>query len=56
MSLGAAAAAISLGAVLHYGFGEELGTGLNHTLLAAAVALLGYRYFSDRKWKLAERA
>ena len=40
MSLGAAAAAISLGAVLHYGFGEEMGTGLNHTLLAAAVALL----------------
>jgi len=40
MSLGAAAAAISLGAVLHYGFGEEPGTGLNHTLLAAAVALL----------------
>lgn len=40
MSLGAAAAAISLGAVLHYGFGEESGTGLKHTLLAAAVALL----------------
>lgn len=40
MSLGAAAATISLGAVLHYGFGEETGTGLNHTLLAAAVALL----------------
>jgi putative nucleotidyltransferase with HDIG domain len=40
MSLGTAAAAISLGAVLHYGFGEETGTGLNHTLLAAAVALL----------------
>src|SRR6266404_169139 len=40
MSLGAAAAAISLGAVLHYGFGEETGTGLNHTLLAVAVALL----------------
>ena len=40
MSLGAAAAAISLGAVLRYGFGQEPGTGLNHTLLAAAVALL----------------
>jgi len=40
MSLGAAAATISLGAVLHYGFGEETGTGLNHSLLAAAVALL----------------
>jgi putative nucleotidyltransferase with HDIG domain len=40
MSLGAAAAAISLGAVLRYGFGQEPGTGLKHTLLAAAVALL----------------
>jgi putative nucleotidyltransferase with HDIG domain len=40
MSIGAAAASFSLGAVLHYGFGEEAGSGLNHTLLAAAVAML----------------
>ncbi len=40
MSLGAGAATISLGAVLRYGFGEGTGTGPNHTLLAAAVALL----------------
>ncbi len=40
MSLGAAAASFALRAVLHYGFGEETGTGLNHTLLAAAVAML----------------
>lgn len=40
MSLGAAAASFTLGATLHYGFGEEAGTGLNHTLLAAAVAML----------------
>jgi len=39
MSLGAAAAAISLGAVLRYGFGQEPGTVSNYTLLAAAVAL-----------------
>lgn len=40
MSLGAAAASFTLGATLHYGFGEEAGTGLNRTLLAAAVAML----------------
>lgn len=40
MSLGAAAASFTLGAVLRYGFGEEAETGLNHTLLAAAVAML----------------
>ena len=40
MSLGAAAASFSIGAVLHYGFGEEGRSGLNHKLLAAAVAML----------------
>ena len=40
MSLGAAAASLSLGAVLRYGFGQEVRSGPGHTLLAAAVALL----------------
>lgn len=40
MSLGASGASVSLSVVLRYGFGEETGTGLNHTLLAAAVAML----------------
>ena len=40
MSLGAAAASVSLNVVLRHGFAEETGTGLNHTLLAAAVAIL----------------
>jgi putative nucleotidyltransferase with HDIG domain len=40
MSLGAAAASVSLSLVLRYGFGEETGTGRNHALLAAAVAML----------------
>jgi putative nucleotidyltransferase with HDIG domain len=40
MSLGASAASFSIQAVLRYGFNEETGTGLEHTLLAAAVAML----------------
>jgi putative nucleotidyltransferase with HDIG domain len=40
MSLGAAAASFSLGIVLRYGFSEEAETGLEHTLLAVAVAML----------------
>lgn len=40
MSLAAAAASITLNAVLRYGFGEPTGPGSDHTLLAAAFAIL----------------
>jgi len=40
MSLGAAAASFSLGAVLQYGFGEAPGSGMSHALLPAAAAML----------------
>src|SRR5215510_15149154 len=40
MSIGAAGASLTLGAVLRYGYGEMIGTGLNHTLPAVAVAML----------------
>jgi len=40
MSLGAAGASLTIGLVLRYGFGEETGTGPDHTLMAVAVAML----------------
>src|SRR5262249_38760965 len=40
ISFRAPGASLTLGAVLRYGYGEMIGTGLNHTLPAVAVAML----------------
>jgi len=40
MSMAAAAASVSLSVVMHYGFGEDTGTGADHTLIAVASGML----------------
>ena len=40
MSMAAAAASVSLSVVMHYGFGEDTGTGADHTLVAVAAGML----------------